>query len=192
MFLLVIRVVLLPTQHLCFDMQKFYWAYAASPVHILYGRSLYPPLLGIEIRVYWSFCRKFNSKQFLFEVFFDTIGIFCSVQRWSEITCPLNLYILSIMFTFGSPSVRLIWSECDVKRVALYCRYSIPFCCNLSGVGGTREGSLVRRTRMRGQSLHITISFRDCIICGIPVCYLRFTSSPINIKLMGRFQSQCH
>ncbi len=30
MFLLVIYVVLLPTQHLCFDMQKFYWAYAAS------------------------------------------------------------------------------------------------------------------------------------------------------------------
>ncbi len=40
MFLLVIRVVLLPTQHLRFDMQKFYWAYAASPVHVLYGRSL--------------------------------------------------------------------------------------------------------------------------------------------------------
>ncbi len=38
MFLLVIHVVLLPTQHLCFDPQKFYWAYAASPVHILYGR----------------------------------------------------------------------------------------------------------------------------------------------------------
>ncbi len=38
MFLLVIHVVLLPTQHLCFDTQKFYWAYAASPVHILYGR----------------------------------------------------------------------------------------------------------------------------------------------------------
>ncbi len=38
MFLLVIRVVLLPTQRLSFDMQKFYWAYAASPVHILYGR----------------------------------------------------------------------------------------------------------------------------------------------------------
>ncbi len=42
MFLLVIHVVLLPTQHLCFDMQKFYWAYAASPVHILYGRRLEP------------------------------------------------------------------------------------------------------------------------------------------------------
>ncbi len=40
MFLLVIRVVLLSTQHLCFDMQKFYWAYAASPVHILYGRRM--------------------------------------------------------------------------------------------------------------------------------------------------------
>ncbi len=39
MFLLVIHVVLLPTQHLCFDMQKFYWAYAASLVHIPYGRS---------------------------------------------------------------------------------------------------------------------------------------------------------
>ncbi len=38
MFLLVIHAVLLPTQHLCFDTQKFYWAYAASPVHILYGR----------------------------------------------------------------------------------------------------------------------------------------------------------
>ncbi len=38
MFLLVICVVLLPIQHLCFDMQKFYWAYAASPAHILYGR----------------------------------------------------------------------------------------------------------------------------------------------------------
>ncbi len=38
MFLLVIHVVLLPTQHLCFDTQKFYWAYTASPVHILYGR----------------------------------------------------------------------------------------------------------------------------------------------------------
>ncbi len=38
MFLLVIHVVLLPTQHLCFDLQKFYWAYAASPVHIMYGR----------------------------------------------------------------------------------------------------------------------------------------------------------
>ncbi len=37
MFLLAIRVVLLPTQHLCFDTQKFYWAYAASLVHILYG-----------------------------------------------------------------------------------------------------------------------------------------------------------
>ncbi len=41
MFLLVIHVVLLPTQHLCFDMQKLYWAYAASPVHILYGRRCY-------------------------------------------------------------------------------------------------------------------------------------------------------
>ncbi len=41
MFLLVIHVVLLPTQYLCFDTQKFYWAYAASPVHILYGRRLY-------------------------------------------------------------------------------------------------------------------------------------------------------
>ncbi len=40
MFLLVIHVVLFPTQHLCFDTQKFYWAYAASPVHILYGRSV--------------------------------------------------------------------------------------------------------------------------------------------------------
>ncbi len=38
MFLLVIHLVLLSTLHLCFDMQKFYWAYAASPVHILYGR----------------------------------------------------------------------------------------------------------------------------------------------------------
>ncbi len=41
MFLLVIRVVSLPTQHLCFDTQKFYWTYAASPVHILYGRREY-------------------------------------------------------------------------------------------------------------------------------------------------------
>ncbi len=40
MFLLVIHVVLLPTQHLRFDTQKFYWAYVASPVHILYGRRL--------------------------------------------------------------------------------------------------------------------------------------------------------
>ncbi len=39
MFLLVIHVVLLPTQHLRFDKQKFYWAYAASTVHILYGRK---------------------------------------------------------------------------------------------------------------------------------------------------------
>ncbi len=38
MFLLVIHVVLLPTQHLCFDTQKFYWAYAALPVYILYGQ----------------------------------------------------------------------------------------------------------------------------------------------------------
>ncbi len=38
MFLLVIHVVLLLTQHLCFDMQKFCRAYAASPVHIPYGR----------------------------------------------------------------------------------------------------------------------------------------------------------
>ncbi len=47
MFLLVIRVVLLPTQHLCFDMQKFYWAYAASPIHILYGRRfVHPSFVG--------------------------------------------------------------------------------------------------------------------------------------------------
>ncbi len=49
MFLLVIHAALLPTQHLRFDTQKFYWAYAASPVHILYGRrtdcaSVYRPL----------------------------------------------------------------------------------------------------------------------------------------------------
>ncbi len=52
MFLLVIHVVLLPTQHLCFDTQKFYWVYAASPVHILYGRRLQcisaTPLRGIR------------------------------------------------------------------------------------------------------------------------------------------------
>ncbi len=42
MFLLAIHVVWLPTQHLCFDTQKFYLAYAASPVHILYGRRSQP------------------------------------------------------------------------------------------------------------------------------------------------------
>ncbi len=35
MFLLVIHVVLLPNQHLRFDMQTVYWAYTASPFHIL-------------------------------------------------------------------------------------------------------------------------------------------------------------
>ncbi len=46
MFLLVIHVVLLPTQHLCFDTQKFYRAYAASPILILYGRRQKLPHAG--------------------------------------------------------------------------------------------------------------------------------------------------
>ncbi len=40
-----------------------------------------PPLLGyIEVCLRWVFRRKFNSAQFLFKAFFDTINNFCSVQ----------------------------------------------------------------------------------------------------------------
>ncbi len=37
----------------------------------------------IVICVYWVFCRKFNSQQFLFGKFFEILGIFCCV-------CPLK------------------------------------------------------------------------------------------------------
>ncbi len=39
------------------------------------------------------FCGEFNSKQLLHEAFFHKIGIFCSVQPWSEYNLPL-LYII--------------------------------------------------------------------------------------------------
>ncbi len=38
------------------------------------------PLLGdIKVCIHWVFCTKFNFRQLLFEVFFDIIGIFCSI-----------------------------------------------------------------------------------------------------------------
>ncbi len=68
MFLLVIHVVLLPTQYLCFDMQKLYWSYAASPVHILYGRRFI--LNGIRdsrtIFLILTFSLHFFSRYFCF------------------------------------------------------------------------------------------------------------------------------
>ncbi len=37
-------------------------------------------ILGeIEIRLYWRFCRQFYFVQFLFDAFFNIIGIFCSI-----------------------------------------------------------------------------------------------------------------
>ncbi len=59
----------------------------------------------IDICAYGLFCAKFDSKQLLFEQFFDIIGNFSSVQSENEPTFPFQYSIIFETYqSFKTPS----------------------------------------------------------------------------------------
>ncbi len=76
--------------------------YKISNVLILWSPSV--ALVGeIDICAHGHFCTKFNSKQLLFEPFFDVMRIFGGIEPQSESDFPY-LYKISNTLIFGTPS----------------------------------------------------------------------------------------
>ncbi len=69
-------------------------------------KSLEPqaPLVGeIDIYIHGLFCTKFNSKQLLFEQFFDIIGNFGSIQSGKESIFLFQYNIIFETYQFFEP-----------------------------------------------------------------------------------------
>ncbi len=123
MFLLVIHVVLLPTQHLCFDTQKFYWAYASSPVHILYGRRMqHMWAFDVRSQMHYPFSKPFENLSMLIDslalryklCMIDTL----SIRKVNQRVFDFDLFIPAF-FGFGEVGVchnMLAWFPGHTQR----------------------------------------------------------------------------